>query len=1520
MTGSIEFEPVFFVLGRGVRCWIGLNAPQARASDVMFMKLCLCLIIGLGVLLEGTAAESAITLKKGDHIALIGNALPDRMQHDGWLETLIFARFSDYDLVFRNLAVAGDEVARRSRSSDFGSPHDWLKRAEADVIFAFFGFNESFEGAGGLDRFKSDLGSFLAEAQAMNYSEDEPPRIVLISPIANERHLDRNYDVPEENNTNLELYTKAMAEVAALNNVGFVDIYEPSQELYENAHVESISLTINGLHLNEEGNRRLASVIFEGLFGEAAPSGEFAELREAINEKNVQWHGRYRTVDGYNVYGGRSALAYRPDQSRFISDREAPEPFLSNFKVMQEEMVQRDVLTANRDKHVWSIARGNGGEIDDSNLPPVMPVPTNKPGPNDDLSHVFLDGEEAIKRMTVHSGMKVNLWADEKQFPELVNPVQMAWDTRGRLWVSAWLNYPERKPLSPQGDSLLVFEDTDNDGRADKMTPFLDDLNAATGFQFYKDGVLVMQAPDFWFVRDTDGDGRGDWKERVLMGLDSADSHHTANALAYDPGGAIYLSDGVFHRTQVETAHGPLRNNDAAIYRFEPRTGKFETYISYGFANPHGKVFDRWGNGIITDATGNANYFDAAFSGHIDYPSKHPGMRQFWDRPSRPCAGTEILSSGHFPEEFQGDFLNLNVISFQGIYRVGVSDEGSGIIGETLESIVSSDDPNFRPSDAKIGPDGAIYFADWHNPIIGHMQHHLRDPSRDAKHGRIYRITYEGRPLLEPAKIHGQPISALLELLKSSENSTRELAKVELSKHDSNDVITAVNFWSQSLDKTDPDFEHQMMEALWVHQWHNIVNVDLLDRMLDSTDSRAAASAARVLCYWRDRVPGALGRFAGLATHSSPRVRLEAVRAASFYDTASAADVALAVLKAPMDYYLEYTLRETMRQLEPAWRNALGRGEVIAADNPAGVEYILKSVPNERLAGLPRILPVLEAYLTRSGITEADRAVALADYAALRNMNRSVALLDLLDTYSNEVESAGNLSKLLSSLPREQLAQHRTILVSLTESGPSVVRPAAWAAIAVADGNYDKLWDLASDAPESLTALLDGISSLNDPGLRDSAYGKIVPLMTSVPSEWTSLNEGDSSYGRFVRIELKGRGALTLAEVEIMSDGRNVARFGKASQSTLSNGGVPERAIDGRTNGDYGSGTQTHTRTDASDAWWEVDLGSERVIDSVVIWNRTEGQLGRRLDNYTLKVLDGARRTVFEKGDNPAPETNVKISIDSDPLGRMRRAAIRALTSMSIEPDATFSLLAKMVVDGEEVVDASRGLRKISRANWSDESAGDAAKALVNWAGRVPVDGRTSQDYVELVQLASDLAGLLPPAEASAARAQLKELRVAVFVVRAVREQMRFDVPRIVVEAGKPFEIIVINDDFMPHNLVVTMPGGREVVGPLADLMQPTRLDGKGRAYVPNNVAFLSQPHPMILDATKLLEPGTQQTLKLTAPTVVGDYSYVCTFPGHWPVMWGQLIVTNDVEGYLAENPEAIVPDPVTVSHGHGFE
>jgi len=849
-----------------------------------------------------------LELKPGDHIAILGNALPDRMQHHGWLETLIYAKFPENKLVFRNLAVAGDEVATWHRSENFGSRDEWLKQTEADVVFAFYGFNESFAGDAGIEKFKKELARFLEQTKANNFSGKGSPRLVLFSPIANEKLDDPNQPDPAANNENLRKYTAAMAEVARANGVPFVDLFSLSERLYAQAAKQKQSLTFNTFLLTEAGDKMLAPEIFQALFNEKAPSGKFDKLRAAILDKNAEWHARYRTVDGYNVYGGRSQLSF-PKAGKGSEK-------ITNYDVMQDEMAQRDVKTANRDQRVWAVAKGGDLKVDDSNLPAVKTLESNKP----DVAP-YLSGEDAIKRMTVAKGCKVNLFAGEEMFPQLASPVQMAFDTKGRLWVAAWPSYPERTPTDELTDKLLVFEDANNDGKADKVTTFLDGLNCPTGFQFYKDGVLVMQAPNLWFVRDTDGDGKADWKERVLMGMDSADSHHTANSMVLDPGGATYLSDGVFHRTQAETAFGPVRSKDGCIYRFEPLTGKFERYAPYGFANPHGRVFDYWGTDILTDATGNHSYFGPAISGYLDYPAKHPEIKEFWKRPARPCPSTGLLSSRHFPEEFQGNFLNCNVIGMQGIYRVKISEDGSGLKGETLEDLVKSDDSNFRPSGVGVAPDGSIYFLDWSKPLIGHMQHHIRDPNRDKTHGRIYRITYEGRPLLKPAAIDGQPVAKLLDLLKEPEDDARIRAKIELSKHDSAKVIAALNKWTASLDPKDKDYQHHLTEALWVHQWHNVVNEELLKRMLRSPDYHARAAATRVLCYWRDRVKDPLALLEVQANDENPRVRLEAVRACSFFKTAKAAEVALTVLDKEADpnkpdYYIKYTLDETMKQLD----------------------------------------------------------------------------------------------------------------------------------------------------------------------------------------------------------------------------------------------------------------------------------------------------------------------------------------------------------------------------------------------------------------------------------------------------------------------------------------------------------------------------------------------------------------------------------------------------------------------------
>ena len=1001
---DLQSEGLRRLIVNAVYWGLGMEVPQK--ADVSYVGEYKPTMYGFGgyrkgvrpeahALQAGPSSSAAPTprgnlrLNKGDHVALIGNALPDRMQHDGHFEALAHAHFPDHDLVFRNLAFAGDEVATRHRSENFGSPDEWLTRVKADVVLAFLGYNESFDGQEGLAKFRSDLDNFLKHTLRQNYSRKGSPRVVLFSPTADEKHQDPNFPDPAANNERLRLYTAAMAEVAQSNGVQFVDLLTPSQDLYASAAKEKKSLTVNSHYLTDEGNRLLAPILFKSLFGVDAPQKDVEKLRLAVNEKNRQWHQRYRTVDGYNVYGGRSKMEYEQGPGG---------PKLSNYKVMQEEMSQRDVLTANRDKVIWAAARGQSVQPDDSKLPSVTKVRSNKPGPNPDESHPILSAEQSMAKLKLHPGLKANVFADEKQFPQLVNPVQMAWDTKGRLWVAAWYTYPERTPTQEKGDSLLVFEDTDGDGRADTCTPFADGLNCPTGFQFYKDGVLLMQAPDLLLLRDTDGDGRADSKERILMGLDSADSHHTTNSMVLEPGGAVFLSDGVFHRTQVETAWGVVRNDDAAIFRFEPRTGKFQTHIAYGFANPHGRVVDYWGNDLVTDATGNNTYFGPAFSGHIDYPQKHRTLRQFWERPSRPCPGTGILTSRHFPEDWQGNFLNLNVISFQGCYRVKAKPEGSGLWGESLPDLFYSEDPNFRPTYINVGPDGAIYFCDWHNPIIGHLQHHIRDPSRDHAHGRVFRITYEGRPLMKPAKIDGQPVPALLELLKEPENQTRELAKIELDKHDSAEVVAGG-------EAVDPQARPQGPGVRAPHD-RGALGPPVAQRRgpgpaeahAPLPEPNARAAATKVLCDWRDRVPDMLALLRTQAADESPRVRLEAVRAASFFRTADAVGVVLSAKKLPTDYYLDlYDRRDDAPARADLAQGAGGR----AADRRRGRAGQWSSSSGRSAPPSCSTCRAARQCWRRScsGPTcpEAQRGIALHELSQQRKTTRAGVLMDMIE-------------------------------------------------------------------------------------------------------------------------------------------------------------------------------------------------------------------------------------------------------------------------------------------------------------------------------------------------------------------------------------------------------------------------------------------------------------------------------------------------------------------------------------------
>jgi azurin len=302
-----------------------------------------------------------------------------------------------------------------------------------------------------------------------------------------------------------------------------------------------------------------------------------------------------------------------------------------------------------------------------------------------------------------------------------------------------------------------------------------------------------------------------------------------------------------------------------------------------------------------------------------------------------------------------------------------------------------------------------------------------------------------------------------------------------------------------------------------------------------------------------------------------------------------------------------------------------------------------------------------------------------------------------------------------------------------------------------------------------------------------------------------------------------------------------------------------------------------------------------------IIWataSKQESTLADLLNGIPLLTDPDFRAKAYEKF-KPLVESRQTAT-------EVRHAAIRALVSMNNDPEAIFVSLVGLIKQGEEVPAAAQGLRVIPRSKWPRAQAATAVNGLVAWAKTVPTANRTTQDYSQIVQLAEDLAGLMPAESAGSARKELRELHVSLFVIRTVREQMRYDTPRLVVEAGKPFEIIFENLDFMSHNLLIVKPNTREKIGLAAAAMKPEEVDSEGRIYVPAS--------PDVLAATKMLQTGEKQSLSLTAPNDEGECEYVCTFPGHYQVMRGQLVVTRNVEAYLQAHPEPVLPAPVASS------
>lgn len=860
--------------------------------------------------------------KKGESIVLIGNGLPERAQYYGSLEMQFHLLFPNQNLTLRNLGNPGDTPAYRPRPSrtsqwafegadafqpnyrthygigHYPTPDEWLTTLQADTIFAFFGFNESFDGPAALPLYKKELAAFIQHTLKQKYNGHSAPQLVIVSPIAFQ-NLSATQDLPDgaAENKNLKLYTDAMAQVAQANNVPFIDLFAPTQKWFaSDTTAPGKSLTINGAHLSKAGYEKLAPLFLQSAYGNSAVDTQIDAplLLKAVNAKNWFWLNDYRMVNGVHVHGRR----YTP---------------YGNVNYPEELEKMRQMVTL-RDQRIFDVAQGNATDttVDDSVTRPLTEIKTNYTLPIE-----FLGREKAIQNFNLPEGYQANLFASETEFPDLKNPVQMTFDNKGRLWVSVMPSYPHYRPGDAlPNDKILIFEDTDNDGVADRQIVFAENLHLPIGFTIAAEGVYVTQQPNLTLLRDLDGDDHADTTEIIMGGFDSHDTHHAISAFAADPSGAFFMHEGRFLHSQVETPYGPERCNDGGVWRFDPKNWRLERHVQSDFSNPWGQAIDQWGQNFTCDASPGQNWWSLPLSIKMPFGEEVPQHGEFTTHKVRPTSGAEFIYSAHFPDDVQGDFLICNSIGFLGAKQHSVVDDGSGFTGKLRHNLFQSSDPNFRPVDLEFAKDGSLYVVDWHNPLIGHMQHSARDPNRDQDHGRIYRITYTERPLLTPAKIDGAPIASLLESLKDNAYRTRVRARRELREHPADQVVPAVKAWARKLDKSDPNYDRNLLEALWATWGQNAIDPELLNQVLNVKTPEARAAGVRVVRYGY-HLPNRAQLLMKAANDSNPRVRLEAVVAATWLENEAGARIVLEALKHPYDDWMAIPYETALKNYKP---------------------------------------------------------------------------------------------------------------------------------------------------------------------------------------------------------------------------------------------------------------------------------------------------------------------------------------------------------------------------------------------------------------------------------------------------------------------------------------------------------------------------------------------------------------------------------------------------------------------------
>ncbi len=544
--------------------------------------------------------------------------------------------------------------------------------------------------------------------------------------------------------------------------------------------------------------------------------------------------------------------------------------------------------------------------------------------------------EQQQQSFQLPQGFRIQLVASE---PQIAKPMNMAFDTRGRLWVSSSEEYPfAAAPDVTPRDTIRILEDTNGDALADKVTTFADGLNIPIGLLPYKDGVICFSIPNIWYLRDTDGDSVCDKREVLYGPFDTTrDTHGMCNAFRRGDDGWIYSCHGFNNRSEVAGRDGhKVTLTSGNTFRFRPDGSRIELYTQ-GQVNPFGMAIDAFGDIYTADCHTKPVTLLLPGGCYDSFGRPHDGLGYVPNvmdhlHGSTAIAALALGAETLFPAEYASSTFDGNVMTSR-VNQNRLQRRGSSVRAIEQPDLVSSTDPWFRPVDLVAGPDGALYIADFYNRIIGHYEVDLKHPGRDRYRGRIWRVSWEQAETsaLQGSSGYGPDLSistqeALLAIIRNGPMPAKRLARDWMTDHYSETSSTQLR---GILSSDSPALRQFSLRTLATQQQ---ISISELHRAAADPDEMVRVHVYRALREMTVATTDSVSATQLLQTgfaDESPLVRRAATAAASVHRSSDLIPVLLRLYQTTElgDVHLRHSVRIALRDhlLNDAWLNNFGR-------------------------------------------------------------------------------------------------------------------------------------------------------------------------------------------------------------------------------------------------------------------------------------------------------------------------------------------------------------------------------------------------------------------------------------------------------------------------------------------------------------------------------------------------------------------------------------------------------------------